>query len=103
MGHDELATQAAILAKVATEAADEYDAVREHPEVIDVLRKLSRSDRLGDVFRGEAGDDPSAYLLDLADSLEPFREQLMDDEPELIERLLRVAALVHRAAERVLA
>jgi hypothetical protein len=101
MRHHELAAHAAILAVTAREAAEELDAVREHPQVIDALRELGGYDRLGDVLNGAAGDDPRGYVRSLADDLEPFREKLMDDEPELVERLITVAAAVQRAAASV--
>ena len=101
MERHELARYAAILAVTAREAAEELDAVREHPEVIDVLRELADHDRLGEILDGAVGDDPGAFLQALADGLEPFRERLMDDEPALVEQLIAVAAAVQRAADRV--
>jgi hypothetical protein len=101
MRHHELAAHAAILAVTAKEAAEELDAVREHPQVIDTLRELGDYDRLGDILNGPAGDDPRGYVRSLADDLEPFRQELMDDEPELVERLVMVAAAVQRAAAQI--
>lgn len=71
-----LEAYAEILAVTAREAVEEMDAVCEHPEVIEVLRALA------------------ARLNALADDLEPFRHALMHDEPELVERLITVAAAV---------
>ncbi len=85
-------------ATTAREAAEEMDAVREHPQVIDTLRALAGYNRMGEVLNGVAGADPQAFVSHLADDLEPFRHRLMDDEPELVERLVVVAAATQRAA-----
>jgi hypothetical protein len=99
----ELAAHAAILTMTAREAVEELDAVREHPEVVDSLRELAGFDRLGEILNGASGGDPAAYVLELADGLEPFRQELMDDEPELVERLIVVAHAVQRASTHVFA
>jgi hypothetical protein len=101
MGHHQLAQQAEILTVTAREAVEELDAVREHPEVIDVLREMAGYDDLGAILNGDGGSDPAAYVSGLADALEPFRQELMDDEPELVEQLIVVADAVQRAATRV--
>jgi hypothetical protein len=101
MRHDELAKHAAILAVTAREAAEELDAVREHPQVVDVLRDLADYDRLGEILNGAVGDDPASYVRNLADDLEPFQHGLMDDEPELVERLVTVAAAMRQAVAPV--
>lgn len=101
MGYQELAKHAEILAVTAREAVEELDAVREHPEVITILRELAGDDRLGGILNGVAGEDPAGYVRDLADGLEPFRHELMHDEPELVERLIEVAAAVQRATTPV--
>lgn len=97
MGHHQLAKHAEILAVTAREAAEELDAVREHPEVVDALRELAEYGGLGEVLNGVPGGDPAGYVRGLADALEPFRHELMDDEPELVERLAVVATAVQRA------
>jgi hypothetical protein len=101
MGRHRLATHAEILAVTAKEAAEELDAVRAHPQVIDTLRELASSGGVGEILNGSVGSDPEGYLRDLADALEPYRSELMDDEPELVERLALVAAALQRAAEPV--
>lgn len=101
MGHYELAKHAEILAVTAREAVEELDAVREHPEVVEVLRELAGDDRLGGLLNGVANGDPAGYVRDLADGLEPYRHELLHDEPELVERLIEVAAAVQRATSAV--
>lgn len=99
MHHHELIEQAEILTGTAREAAEELDAVREHPETIGTLRELAGYEGLGDILNGAAGGEPAAYVSSLADDLEPFRHELMHDEPELVHRLAVVAAAVQRASK----
>src|SRR5687768_8219024 len=101
MGHRELATHATIVAETAREASEELDAVREHPQVIGALRALADDDSVLEALDGSLGDDPAGYLRGVADDLEPFRHELMHDEPELVERLLFAAAATQRAAAAI--
>jgi hypothetical protein len=86
MTEEALAAKADFIGKVAAEAAEESDAIQRNPEIIDVLAEVSKFGGLNARFGGN-GHDPSAYVEALASGLEPYREQPMEERPELVQSL----------------
>lgn len=91
MEQDHFTQQAALIGLVATEAVEEPDAVARHPEVIDVVAGLAEHpDELNSLFGGN-GHDPAAFVTALANGLVPYKDEPLDDAPELIEGLAVLA------------
>jgi hypothetical protein len=91
--------QAEFIAQVAYEASEEPDAVEQHPEIVDVLRALTDDQERLHVAFGANGHDPVAFVKALADGLEIYRNQELEDAPELIDGLgFLGATLRHYAA-----
>jgi hypothetical protein len=80
-----LAEQADLIARVAYEASEEADAIERHPQVVDVLSDIANEhgEQLHVAF-GANGHDPVAFVNALAEGLEPYRLQPMEDQPELV-------------------
>lgn len=90
-----------LLATAAVEAAEEPDTIMRRPEVIDVLEDLADQDDLHDVFERVTPGliaDPEAWVRTLAQALAPFRQEPLDDQPELVGRLALVAWILQSAA-----
>lgn len=86
MTEEALVAKATFIGKVASEAAEESDAIQRNPEIIDVLGEIAEFQGLNQRFGGN-GHDPNAYVAALAVGLAPFREQPMEEEPELVQSL----------------
>lgn len=80
-----LAEQANLIARVAYEAAEEADAIERSPQVVDVLSNIAneQGEELCVAF-GSNGHDPVAFVQALAEGLEPYRVQPMEDQPGLV-------------------
>ncbi|MDA0184114.1 hypothetical protein OJ997_27645 [Solirubrobacter phytolaccae] len=91
---------ARILSTAAAEAVGEPDVIARRPEVIEMLRELASDPELPsavarvvpEVFANIRGE-----LEQLADELEPYRTEPLDDSPELVERLALIAWALQRA------
>lgn len=92
MTKDEIQESADLIARVAQEASEEPDAIEQHPEVVDVLRGLAGEQQHLHVAFGSNGHDPVAFVKALADGLEIYRNQELEDAPELIDGLGFLAA-----------
>jgi hypothetical protein len=90
MEQQEIAEKAQFIALVATEAADESDAIERHPEIVDVLTDLSHYAEVPGLF-GANGHDPVAFLKALAEGLAPYRTRPLEEAPELVNGLALVA------------
>ncbi len=91
MTTDELAARATLIGRVAYEASEESDAIERNPGIIDALRELAVERQRMHVAFGSNGHDPEAFLNALADGLEIYRVESLDNAPELIEGLGLVA------------
>jgi hypothetical protein len=81
-----LTAKAKFIGMVASQAADESDAIQRHPAIIEVLGEVSKYEGLNDRFGGN-GHDPNAYVAALAEGLAPYRVQPLDERPELVQSL----------------
>lgn len=97
MTQQELIADAELLRHVAREASDESDAIERHPEVIEILTKLSAYRGLGDILDSN-GHDPNAYAGALAEALAPYTSSDMTDEPELVFGLANMARMLQQGA-----
>lgn len=93
---------AQIVAVVAREVVEEPDAIERHPEIFDALSALARDDRLRGLFGGN-GHDPVAFVNALVEGLAPYRTELLDDAPQLVESLVLLASELRRASREGLA
>ena len=102
MNGQDLQTDAEFIAQVAYEASEEPDAIEQHPEIVDVLRGLTEDGEQLHVAFGTNGHNPVAFVTALADGLEPYRTEELEDAPELIDGLgFLAAALRDYTAESV--
>jgi hypothetical protein len=97
----EMTTSMALLARAAVEAAEEPDTIMRRPEVIDVLEDLADQNDVRGIFERVTPGlivDPEAWVRALAQALAPFRNEPLDDQPELVGRLALVAWILQSAA-----
>lgn len=94
-----LTERANLIARVAYEASEEADAIERHPQVVDVLSDIAndQSEQLYVAF-GANGHDPVAFVNALAEGLEPYRVQPMEDQPELVAGMGLVGQTLRRYA-----
>lgn len=95
MAQSNLTEQAHLVGLVASEAADEPDAIARHPEVVEALHDLAEREGLTELF-GANGHDPAAFINALAEGLSLYRQQPLTDAPELVEGLAVVAQVLER-------
>jgi hypothetical protein len=96
-----LVATARTLQLVATEAIDEPDVVMRRPGVVHLLGQLANDDEIRELLEGVAPGrivDPSAWIAGLADAVAPYRNQPLDDAPEVIEELTLLTAALLAAA-----
>lgn len=86
MTEEALVAKANFIGRVASEAAEESDAIQRNPEIIDVLDEIAGFQGLNGRFGGN-GHDPNAYVAALSVGLAPYREQPMEEQPELVQSL----------------
>ncbi len=86
MSSHDLQADAGLISRVATEAVEEPDAIRRHPEVVDAVAGLAGRDGLNALF-GSNGHDPDAFVTALAAGMRPYQEALLTDDPELVENM----------------
>lgn len=100
METSDITRTASILSVVATEAAEEPDAIARNPGVVDVLEEAADRDDLAELFeRVIPGviDRPDEFLRNLAGELAPFQSEPLDDSPEIVVRLALVAQVFQLA------
>ena len=86
MTEEALVAKANFIGRVASQAAEESDAIQRNPEIIDVLGEIAEFDGLNVRFGGN-GHDPNAYVAALARGLAPYASQPMEEQPELVQSL----------------
>jgi hypothetical protein len=86
MSSHDLQANARLISQVATEAAEEPDAIQRHPEVVDAVEALAGRSGLNALF-GSNGHDPDAFVRALATGMKPYREIPLTDDPELVENM----------------
>lgn len=95
-----LAEHEKLISRVAYEAAEESDAIERNPQVVEVLSDLANTqgEELYVAF-GSNGHDPVAFVNALAEGLEPYRTEPLEEQPELVSGLGLVGwTLRHHAA-----
>lgn len=91
---------ARFLCLVAGEATEEPDTIQRHPEVVDVLLRLAGSASLPAIFERVIPGvvaDPAGYVRSLAELVAVYRNEPLDDAPEVVEGLALVAWIVEAA------
>lgn len=86
MSSHDLQAEAHLISRVASEAVEEPDAIRRHPDVVDAVEGLAGRSGLNALF-GSNGHDPDAFVTALAAGMRPYTEILLTDDPELIENM----------------
>jgi uncharacterized protein (DUF2249 family) len=99
MEQNRLTEQTQVVTLVAREVVEEPDAIERHPEIFDVLAELASGDNMDGLFGGN-GHDPAAFVAALAEGLAPYRTELLDDAPELVEGLGILAAELARVSKQ---
>lgn len=86
MTEEALTAKAKFIGMVASQAAEESDAIQRHPSIVDVLDELAQYQGLNSRFGGN-GHDPNAYVAALAKGLAPYRVRPLGENPELVQSL----------------